>query len=193
MCRLVATKDAPTGQKWNMSKDCSSKILKPLCSFMCQPLTILIVIPIACIYGGPLLAKFHVHQRSLSDPQMTRSHSDEFSASTRREAWRRSGGRCEWPGCGFLLDGKISHYDHIKPIWLWSEDERHNASRPKNCQVLCPFHHSMKTGEEALVRAKANRLTDREANIRRPRQPMPGSRRSDWKRLMDGRLVRREK
>jgi hypothetical protein len=86
-----------------------------------------------------------------------------------------------------LLGGKVSHYDHKDPISMGGDNSL------RNCQVLCQFHHTEKTGAEAPVRAKADRLTDREANIKRPRQPMPGSRRSDWKRLMDGRLVRREK
>lgn len=123
---------------------------------------------------------------------MTRTHADEFSASTRREAWRRSGGRCEWPGCGFLLAGKVSHFDHIKPVWLWPLDDREHVNALRNCQLLCPFHHAEKTGEEAPVRAKANRLTDHEANIKRPRQAMLGSRSSKWKRRMDGTVVRRE-
>jgi len=118
---------------------------------------------------------------------MSRRYADEFSKVTRREAWRSSGGRCQWPGCGMLLGGKVSHYDHETPVSMGGDNSL------RNCQVLCQFHHTEKTGAEAPVRAKADRLTDREANIKRPRQPMPGSRRSDWKRLMDGRLVRREK
>lgn len=115
-----------------------------------------------------------------------RTSADEFPIKVRREAWRRCGGRCEWPECGFIMEGKVSHFDHVKPVSMGGDNSL------QNCQILCVYHHAMKTGEEAAPRAKANRLTDREANIKRPRVPMPGSRLSKYKRRMDGTVVRRE-
>jgi 5-methylcytosine-specific restriction enzyme A len=63
----------------------------------------------------------------------------EFSATIRQQAWKRSNGRCEHPGCGIKIQVGKFHFDHIQPDGL--------GGKPvlENCQVLCLFHHEEKT------------------------------------------------
>lgn len=87
----------------------------------------------------------------------------DFDTKTRQQARKRSLGYCE---CG-LVCGKTyigdgpSHADHIKPIWLWDLTDPEQLKQCKslaNCQIVCVKCHSLKTGKEAGVRAKTDRI-----------------------------------
>lgn len=113
---------------------------------------------------------------------MTRT---EFSAKVRRQAWERSGGRCEHPGCGIkLMVGKF-HYDHIKPDGLDGEPTL------TNCAVLCLAHHHIKTvTHDRPIMQKADNIKAKHLGFKKPSK-MPGSRASRWKKKMDGSVVAR--
>lgn len=65
----------------------------------------------------------------------------EFSATVRQQAWERSKGRCEEPGCGIELQVGHFQFDHIQPDGLGGKPTL------ENCAVLCSAHHSRKTHE----------------------------------------------
>lgn len=117
----------------------------------------------------------------------------EFSKAVLRAALARADGRCE----GVLTDGSRCpcalqvgwfHYDHIVPAAL-TEDASFG-----NCQVLCRPCHAAKTAVDVGVIARVRRLRDRHVGIASPhRRPLPGGKASPFKRLIGGRVVRRDK
>lgn len=62
-----------------------------------------------------------------------------------------------------------------------------------NCRVLCiKVCHRKKTVEsDNPVMQKADRVLKKTFGIAKSRRPMPGSRASEWKRKMDGTIVKR--
>jgi hypothetical protein len=117
----------------------------------------------------------------------------DFTARVKQQALKRSRGHCE--GCGLYLGNELPRaYDHKKPLWLWLEEDRHKAGDLNNCQVLgVRCCHIPKTGDEAGVRAKTDR-------IRRKHNGQPQQKRrkipsrgfdSQWRRRMDGKVERR--
>ena len=84
--------------------------------------------------------------------------------------------------------GKAWDIDHILPLALGGTNE------PNNLQILCRPCHGAKTNQSDIPRiAKTKRLKARHLGARAPSiRPIPGSRRSTWKRKMDGSVVRRE-
>ena len=64
------------------------------------------------------------------------------------------------------------------------------GGRHANLQVLCAPCHGAKTQTEDLPRiAKSKRVQARHLGAWRPTSTIPGSRRSGWKRKMDGTIV----
>jgi 5-methylcytosine-specific restriction enzyme A len=116
----------------------------------------------------------------------------EFTKAVQRAALVRAEGRCE----GTLVDGERCpcalqagrfHYDHIVPTAL-TED-----ASLENCQVLCRPCHAAKTVVDVGVIARVRRVRDRHAGITDPhRRPLPGGKASPYKRLIGGRVVRRD-
>ncbi|MGT2481426.1 HNH endonuclease signature motif containing protein [Methylobacterium oryzae CBMB20] len=115
----------------------------------------------------------------------------EFSKAVLRAALNRADGQCE----GLLTDGNRCpcalqvgrfHYDHIVPAAL-----KEDASL-ENCRVLCRPCHAAKTVVDVGVIARVRRVRDRHMGIIDPRRrPLPGGRASPYKRLIGGRVVRR--
>ena len=83
--------------------------------------------------------------------------------------------------------GKAWDIDHIAPLALGGTNEL------KNLQILCKPCHRSKTSQSDIPRiAKTKRLKARHLGARSPSsRPIPGSRRSSWKRKLDGSVVRR--
>ena len=116
----------------------------------------------------------------------------EFSKAVLRAALARADGRCE----GLLMDGSRCpctlqigrfHYDHIIPAALTE-----HASL-ENCQVLCRPCHAVKTVIDVGVIARVRRMRDRHMGILDPRRrPLPAGRASPYKRLIGGRVIRRD-
>lgn len=115
----------------------------------------------------------------------------------KREALARSGLRCEAEGelyglppqvrCGADL-GYGVEFDHAI-LWANSRD-----SSLGNCVAVCPKCHRFKTTQHDTPKAaKTVRQSEMGKKLRETRNPMPGSRKSKWKRTMDGRTIERER
>ena len=109
-----------------------------------------------------------------------------FSTSFRLSLFLKKKGICS--ACSLKIEaGKAWDIDHILPLALGG------ANEPKNLQILCKPCHQSKTSQSDIPRiAKTKRLKARHLGARSPsNRPIPGSRRSPWKRKMDGSVVRR--
>ena len=118
----------------------------------------------------------------------------EFSAKTRRAAWERANGMCEGMvdmgyavvRCLAPVDTGNFHYDHLDPDWYSKDNEL------ENCAVLCVVCHKAKTKTDVKNIAKSKRIIDKRIKARTPKgRPIPGTKRSGWKRKMNGEVVRR--
>jgi hypothetical protein len=118
-----------------------------------------------------------------------------FSKPVKREALARSGRRCEATGPIYgLPDGQRCaadlgygvEFDHLV-LWANSRD-----SSLDNCLCVCPRCHRFKTSTHDTPKAaKTVRQRDKANGIKNDRAPMAGSRKSRWKRTLDGRTVLR--
>lgn len=118
-----------------------------------------------------------------------------FTKPVKREALARSGRRCEATGPTYGLPDGIRcsadlgygvEFDHII-LWANSRD-----SSISNCLCVCPRCHRYKTTTHDTPKAaKTVRQRDKHDGIKNDRQPMAGSRKSRWKRTLDGRTVER--
>ena len=109
-----------------------------------------------------------------------------FSTSFRLNLFLKRRGSCA--GCYQKIDaGKVWDVDHILPVALGGTNET------ENLQILCKPCHQSKTMKHDIPNiAKTKRLKARHLGARAPSaRPIPGSRRSPWKRKMDGSVVRR--
>jgi 5-methylcytosine-specific restriction enzyme A len=107
----------------------------------------------------------------------------EFSTRTKELAWQRADSKCE--GCGALLTTGKFHYDHKTPDGLTG------ANDLSNCAVICLACHKHKTREDVGNIAKAKRRHARDIGANTSRQPLPGGKRSKWKKKLDGTVVLR--
>lgn len=126
---------------------------------------------------------------------MSRRH--EFSQSTKREALKRSGGRCEAndpvygmePGTRCYADlAKGKQFDH----WpLPAGDE--GSDTLENCMVVCLDCHGWKTTHyDVPMLAKGKRIFDKHNGIeRKSSRPMVGSKASGLRKKMNGDVERR--
>lgn len=104
----------------------------------------------------------------------------EFTKATKTAAYERAAGKCECCGHAFG-DGERVDYDHIIP----------DAMRPDNslgnCQVLCQNCHLEKTKGDVTQIAKAKRVEKKHrGEFRLPRQIIPGSRASRFRKALSG-------
>lgn len=107
----------------------------------------------------------------------------EFSRSVKLSAWDRCAGHCE--SCRQKIIG-VAEYDHATPCGLDGEPTL------ENCVVLCARCHRMKTSKlDVPAIAKGKRIEKKRAGIKSGR-PMPGSKRSGWKKPMNGPAIRRD-
>ena len=122
----------------------------------------------------------------------------EFSAATRRAAWLRCQGFCEGQfqllgegglvRCNTPINLGNFHYDHIDPDYF-SKD---GSGELSNCQVLCKLCHRDKTKRDVKLIAKSKRIQDKRIKARKPKgRPMPGTKRSGWRKRMDGTVEKR--
>lgn len=109
-----------------------------------------------------------------------------ISARERMAIWTRCGGVCHI--CGEKIDGgrEAWEVEHIIPLEMGGDDEGDN---------LAPAHvscHRAKTKADAKHIAKAKRMQQREAGVKRqPRTVIPGSKASKFKRKITGEVVLR--
>ena len=117
-----------------------------------------------------------------------------FSKPVKRAALERSGKRSEAEGELYGLPPQMRcnadlglgvEFDHAI-LWANSRD-----SSISNCVCVCPRCHRYKTTKHDTPKAaKTVRQRDK-ANGIRSEAVMPGSRKSKWKRRMDGSVVER--
>ena len=109
----------------------------------------------------------------------------EFSRTTKVKAFDKACGKCE--ACGKKLNaGDRIEYDHRIP------DAIGKSNALDNCQVLCGPCHKLKTAVDRKDIAKVERIRAKNIGAKSPRYTMPGSRKSRWKRKMNGEVVPRE-
>lgn len=124
------------------------------------------------------------------------SRSADFSKPVKRDALKRSGGKCEGSGSRYgLPDGQRCNsglaygviFDHDNP-----EANSKDASLD-NCRCICPRCNKFKTGATDIpMIAKTVRQGDKNAGIRSTSsRPMPCGRNSPFKKTMSGEVVRR--
>ena len=88
--------------------------------------------------------------------------------------------------CGGKIDGVKSAWDeHIDPLWLNGNNARENRGV---AHAKCA---RAKSAAETADRAKVRSTAEKHFGAHRSRTPMPGSRRSGWKKKMDGTVVKR--
>ena len=109
----------------------------------------------------------------------------KLSTTQRLALFLAAQGQCQ--ACGWrLTPGQRWEVDHIVPMSLGG---RHQAD---NLQVLCAACHGSKTNlHDRPVLSKAKRLQSRHLGAVRSRTTIPGSRRSKWRKRMDGTVVLR--
>jgi 5-methylcytosine-specific restriction protein A len=89
--------------------------------------------------------------------------------------------------CGLKIDGVRDMWDeHINPLWLAGDNSAENRAP---AHVKCA---RAKTAKEATERAKGRDVAERHFGAKRAKtKPMPGGRRSKWKKKLDGTVVPR--
>ena len=101
----------------------------------------------------------------------------EFSRAVRRDAFLRANGDCEL--CGIKLKVGEAEYHHRIEAYLGGE------ATLENCVVLCRSCHALATKARHPEIDKTRRLADKRMGIRR-KSTMPGSKRSKFKKRMNG-------
>jgi len=89
--------------------------------------------------------------------------------------------------CGHKINAVREAWDeHVDPLWRNGTNDMGNRA---------PAHEKcarQKTSEEADERAKGQRVAEKHFGAKETKgPPIPGSKRSGWKRKMNGELVRR--
>ena len=108
----------------------------------------------------------------------------EFSKPVKRAAYFRSCGYCE--ECGSELGEGNVEYDHEISAWMGGE------ATLENCKCLCKTCHTSKTKNDIKAIAKSKRIRDKLIKARKPKgRPMPGTKRSGFRKRMDGTVERR--
>lgn len=109
----------------------------------------------------------------------------EFPDKVKVAAFDRAKGRCE-VCTAKLFVGKYQ-YDHIIPTAVGGPPTL------DNCRVACTACHGEKTAKvDVPAIAKSERIKRKHAGAKTPKgQAMPGSKRSGWKKPMNGPAERR--
>jgi len=109
----------------------------------------------------------------------------EFSKRTKIQRFDHCGGFCE--KCGAKLRPGQFDFDHDL------ETVEGGGNSFENCRAICKSCHKVKTKTRAPVLAKSRRIEEKHLGLRKPKgQPMAGTKRSGWRRRMDGTIERRE-
>lgn len=110
----------------------------------------------------------------------------EFSRKTKEAAFDRCGGRCDH--CGVALTAATGiEYDHIIRCELRPDNG------VDNCSPLCRNCHADKTHRFDIPQAaKGRRIRSKRIGADQKRgRPLPGTKRSGWRKRMDGTVERR--
>lgn len=123
------------------------------------------------------------------------------STRARRICWMTHRTTHAGTGAQVMICAVCAQYiDPIRDAWRADHIIRHaegGEDTPENLQPICLACDTGPDGKAAHDTreiAKGKRVAEKHFGIREKRgRPMPGSRASDWKRLMDGTVVRRIK
>lgn len=109
-----------------------------------------------------------------------------LSTKARAELFEAHGGRCHLCN-GKIMAGEAWEVSHPIPLAAGGEDEDGNrAPAHKKC-------HARQTAEiDAPLIAKVRRQHQKHIGAHRTSQPLPGSKRSGWRKRMDGTVERRQ-
>lgn len=125
---------------------------------------------------------------AITQAEPLKTERKEFTKATKAQAFLASGGKCAH--CGQRISGTVE-YDHIIPCGNGGDNSL------ENCQCLCSVCHKAKTKGDVASVAKTKRMHNKANGIKTrqkqkiPSRPFPGSRASNFKKCMDGRVVRR--
>ena len=110
-----------------------------------------------------------------------------LSTTQRLHLFLTAQGHCQ--ACGWRLSpGTRWEVDHIIPLALGGSDQ------PDNLQVLCAACHGSKTATaDAPALSKAKRMQARHLGAARSKAVIPGSRRSGFKKKVNGEVIRRSR
>jgi len=92
--------------------------------------------------------------------------------------------------CGAMIDGgrEAWEVEHVIPLEMGGDEDK-GSDNLKPAHIKC---HISKTATDAKHIAKGKRQTQRTLGIKRqPRQIVPGSKASIWKKKLDGTVVKR--
>ena len=108
-------------------------------------------------------------------------------ASVRLRVFNRYKGHCHWSGKKINAAlGDKWELDHIKPLHLDGEN------RESNLAPILVEQHKKKTSNEIKEKAKADRIRAKHLGTKKKKgKPIPGSKRSKWKKKLDGTIERR--
>ncbi|RMC33732.1 HNH endonuclease [Paracoccus alkanivorans] len=109
-----------------------------------------------------------------------------WTAKRKLAVFEAHGGICHICG-GKILVGQSWDLEHVIPLAMGGEDDESNVA---------PAHskcHRIKTSKDAAQIAKANRVRARHFGAKPDRRAViPGSKKSKWKRKLNGQTVLRE-
>lgn len=102
----------------------------------------------------------------------------------RLRLFEKHGGRCALTGRK-IAAGEAWDLDHETPLSLGGEHRESNL-RPVLREV-----HREKTKADVAAKSKAARVAAKHVGAKTTKRPMPGSRKSRWKRRINGTVVER--
>ena len=112
-----------------------------------------------------------------------------LSLSARMRIFADHRGACHI--CGDVINGVREPWDidHVIPLALGGDDEPSNMAP---AHARCHRGPGGKTSADIAQIAKAKRVHAKHIGARQPKNPLPGSRGSKWKRKIGGRTEPRE-
>lgn len=120
------------------------------------------------------------------DEWVGKTDDTEIPKRVKLRVWLREGGKC-WLTGRYIQVGDAYDFDHKVALCNGGEH------RESNLAPALRDAHRKKTAADVKLRAKCDRIRARHVGITsKSRNPMPGSRASNFKRRFDGSVVRRD-
>lgn len=107
-----------------------------------------------------------------------------ISRTRKLKIWEREHGRCMV--CNVKLTTGKFIFEHVRPLALGGVDE------DENIRLTCKACASDKTKDDMARINKAKRQKASHLGLKQSKSPLPFGRGSQWKRKMDGTVVRRQ-
>lgn len=120
----------------------------------------------------------------------------EFSKQTKREALKRSGGKCEASGTVYGLEAETRcsgslavgvEFDH----WPVPATDK-GSDTLENCMAVCKTCHRWKTSHyDVPMQAKGKRIRDKHTGVKQQGSGWSTGKKSGFKKKLDGSVVPR--